>query len=45
LIASPVFLKVIEQKSQELGQYIATEYAEGFNVKGFFGVENIMSIL
>ncbi len=45
LISSPRFLEVIKQKNQEFGQYIGVEYAEGFNVKGFFGVSDIFQIL
>jgi bacillithiol biosynthesis deacetylase BshB1 len=45
LISSPIFLQTIENKALEYGQYIGTQHAEGFNVKGFLGVRDLLDVL
>jgi bacillithiol biosynthesis deacetylase BshB1 len=44
-ISSPDFLRMIESRGVELGHAIGVKYAEGFTVKRYPGVKNLLDLL
>jgi N-acetylglucosamine malate deacetylase 1 len=44
-ISSPHFLKLIEARAVEFGNAIGTQYGEGYTVRRFPGVKNLMDLL
>jgi LmbE family N-acetylglucosaminyl deacetylase len=44
-ISSPQFLKLIEARAVEFGNAIGTKYGEGYTVRRFPGVNNLLDLL